>query len=268
VQVPHIPTPLEELGQRPFSFYPAILNIEHNEWLFRRAHPDEIQVINTKSREELWIPRRFLGGVSSAEEPVVIVGLIKELEYKEGVVVPHIRRVIEMRRAVNESVRSPARPPEPGRLAPVVGIRLESEPEQQKGRKLLGTVAAGLLTCVVAMVAFRAGPLYTRSRLFAPPSQLDLPFTAADDYFSVVEKLGHPDASRSLPWPRERNAGAAANGLEIYFLRYPDRALTIVLGGAGREHATYLGALSHGRVVHSVRLPSGQDSAAILSNIR
>ena len=102
---PHIPTPLEQLGDRPFSFYPAIQNIQHNEWQFRRAHPDEIQVMNTKSLQELWIPRGFLSGVSSIEEPVVIVGLLKELEYREGIVVPHVRRVIEMPRAVNDVPR-------------------------------------------------------------------------------------------------------------------------------------------------------------------
>ena len=128
--VPHIPSPLEELGNRPFSFYPPIVNIEHNEWIFRRADFDEIRVLNTKSNQELWIPRRFLSGVSSIEEPVVIVGLSKELEYKEGVVVPHIRRVIEMPRAVNESprIRFQHRAEE-GERASVVGIRVESEPK-------------------------------------------------------------------------------------------------------------------------------------------
>ena len=102
---PHIPTPLDQLGHRRFSFYPAIVSIEHNEWLFRSSDWDEIQVMNTKTHEEVWIPRRFLGGVSSAEEPVVIVGLVKELEYREGAIVPLIRRVIEMPRAVNDVPR-------------------------------------------------------------------------------------------------------------------------------------------------------------------
>src|SRR5437588_824975 len=39
-----IPPPLEHLGARPFSLYPAILNIEHNEWLFRKATWSEILV--------------------------------------------------------------------------------------------------------------------------------------------------------------------------------------------------------------------------------
>ena len=36
------PTALEKLGKRPFSFYPPVLNIEHNEWLFERATWSEV----------------------------------------------------------------------------------------------------------------------------------------------------------------------------------------------------------------------------------
>ncbi len=100
---PLIPTPLDQVGRRPFLFYPAIVGIEHNEWMLRRVTSSEVQVINTKSSEELWIPRRFLGEVSAIEDPFIIAGLIKELEYKGGAVAPHRRRVIEMPRAVNGS---------------------------------------------------------------------------------------------------------------------------------------------------------------------
>jgi hypothetical protein len=258
--VPPIPTPLEQLGRRPFSFYPAILNVEHNEWLFGRAHWDEIQVLNTKSNEELWIPRRFLTGVSSIEEPVVIVGLVKELEYREGVVVPHVQRVIEMPLAVNDIARPLIAAPEPGHMAPVVGIRVESGEESSKGRKLLGAVATGILACIFGMVAFRDGPLFSRAHFFSPPPRLVLPFTASDDYLSVVERLGHPVSSRSRPSP---------DGREFHLLRYPERSFTVVLLGLDRDHASYLGALGRGgRVVHSVILPNGQDSSALLSRVR
>src|SRR6185295_20218504 len=101
MSIPPIPPPLEHLGaNRPFSFYPAILNIEHNEWLFLRSTWSEILVVNSKSKEELWIPRRFLGEISRIEDPVVIQGLTKELEFKSGQVLPHQRRVIEMPIAV------------------------------------------------------------------------------------------------------------------------------------------------------------------------
>ncbi len=261
---PHIPTPLEQLGNRPFSFYPAIRNIQHNEWQFRRAHPDEIQVMNTKSLEELWIPRGFLSGVSSIEEPVVIVGLVKELEFREGIVVPHVRRVIQMPLAANDIPRPPRLrtndPPEPGQLAQVVGIRVESSAESQKGRKILGAVAAGILTCVVGMVIFRDATAGSRARFLRPMSRVSLPFTANDDYESLVGRIGYPESSRSR---------TTADGRAFYLLRYPDRAFTVVLLGSDRLHALYIGAFGRGgRVIHSVTLPDGNDSAALLTRMR
>src|SRR5580704_11516060 len=110
---PPFPPPLDHLGSRPFSFFPAILNIEHNEWLFRKATWSEILVYNVKTAEELWIPRRFMGEISRIEDPVVIVGLVKELEYRGGAVLPHQRRVIEMPVAVGDTPR-PQSTPRPG----------------------------------------------------------------------------------------------------------------------------------------------------------
>ena len=254
---PHIPTPLEQLGHRPFSFYPAIQSIQHNEWQFCRARGDEIQVVNTKSQQELWIPRRFLSGVSSIEEPFVIVGLLKELEYREGVVVPLVRRVIEMPVAVNDVPRPWLSAPQPGQLAPVVGIRVESSAESQKSRKVMGAVAAGILTCIVGMVIFRDATAGSRARFFGSSSRLALPFTGADDYESVVGRIGYPESTRSRPSP---------DGSVFYLLRYPDRGFTVVLLGVDRADASYVGALGRGgRVVHSVTLPNGQNSAALLA---
>jgi hypothetical protein len=261
VPAPHIPTPLEQLGNRPFSFYPAIRNIQHNEWQFRRAHPDEIQVMNTKSLQELWIPRGFLSGVSSIEEPFVIVGLLKELEHREGLAVPHVRRVIQMPLAANDIPRPWLNPPlEPGQLAPVVGIRIEGSAESQKSRKMLGAVAAGILTCVVGMVIFRDATAGARARFLRPAARLSLPFTANDDYESVVSRIGYPESSRSHPTP---------DGRAFYLLRYPDRAFTVVLLGSDRIHAVYIGAFGRGgRVVHSVTLRDGHDSTALLTHMR
>ncbi len=254
---PHIPTPLEQLGNRPFSFYPAIQSIQHNEWQFCRARGDEIQVVNTKSQQELWIPRRFLSGVSSIEEPFVIVGLLKELEYRQGVVVPLVRRVLEMPVAVNDVPRPWLNAPQPGQLAPVVGIRVESSAESQKSRKLMGAVAAGILTCIVGMVIFRDATAGSRARFFGNPTRLALPFTAADDYESVVGRIGYPESTRSRPSP---------DGSVFYLLRYPDRGFTVVLLGPERAQASYVGALGRGgRVVHSVTLPDGRNSAALLA---
>jgi hypothetical protein len=260
VPAPHIPTPLEQLGHRPFSFYPAIRNIQHNEWQFHRAQADVIQVVNTKSQQELWIPRGLLSGVSSIEEPVVIVGLLKELECREGIVVPHVLRVIEIPRAVNDVPRPWLSAPHPGQLAPVVGIKVESGPESQRGRKLLGVVAAGILTCIVGMVIFRDATAGSRARFFGAASRLSLPFTGTDDYESIVSRIGYPETTRT---------STSADGRSLYLLRYPDRGFTLVLSGGDRAHAFYLGALGRGgRVVHSVMLPNGQDSTAFLIRMR
>ena len=43
VSVPPIPSPLDQLGRRSFSFYPAIVNIEHNEWVVRRTSWSDVQ---------------------------------------------------------------------------------------------------------------------------------------------------------------------------------------------------------------------------------
>src|ERR1700761_5083529 len=122
---PPIPPSLEHLAARPFSFYPPIVNLEHNEWLFRKATWSEIQVVNCRSAEEVWIPRRFVGEVSRVDDPVLIVGLNRELELKGGLIVPFQRRIIEMPLAVNAPIPSRGAGEERSQPAPVVGIRLE-----------------------------------------------------------------------------------------------------------------------------------------------
>lgn len=261
VPAPHIPSPLDQLGHRRFSFFPAIVNIEHNEWLFRRSDWDEIEVMNTKTHEELWIPRRFLGGIASAEEPVVIVGLVKELEYREGVIVPLVRRVIEMPRAVNDGLGEIARPPapRPERMAPVVAIRIEDERPASASRGVFPKVALGLLVCVVGLAIFRDGPYSTRSRFFAVTPAVPLPFTSSDDYFSIVSRIGRPslDEVRTAP-----------DGAEIHLLRYPDRGYVLVVYGPDRDQARYIGAIGRaGRVIHSIPLPDGGDSRALIARL-
>jgi hypothetical protein len=261
VSAPHIPTPLDQLGQRPFSFYPAIRNVEHNEWTFRGVRWDEIQVINTKSQEQLSIPRSFLGGVSSSEEPFIIVGLWKELEYKEGVVIPHVRRVLEMRRAVNDIPRFSAPLKEPGSRAAVVGIRVEPPAEARSGRKFITAVSVTILTSLVGLLLFRDGPLSTRARFFNnAPVRIALPFTSADGYQSIVDRFGPPAETR---------ARSASSGATYQLLRYPGRSLILVLAGAQRNQSNYIGAFGRGgRVVHTVMLPTGQDSITVLTRLR
>lgn len=126
------------------------MNIEHNEWILRRANWTDFHVVNTKTKDELCVPRRFVGEGALVEEPVMIVGLVKELEYREGMVLPHVRRVIEMPRAVNAGAA--ARPMGPPRMAPVVGIRVEGEPRSKIWRLLLAAAAAAVLVCVAVVI--------------------------------------------------------------------------------------------------------------------
>src|ERR1035441_7847072 len=80
------PTPpsLDQLAGRTFAFYPALLGVVHNEWRFEKATWSEILVTNTQTGSEIWIPRHFVGEVSRTDDPILIVGLNRELEIKSG----------------------------------------------------------------------------------------------------------------------------------------------------------------------------------------
>src|SRR5215471_11111970 len=214
---PPIPPSLEHLATRPFSFYPPILNIEHNEWLFRKATWSEILVVNCKSGAEIWIPRRFIGEVSRIDDPVLIVGLNRELEYKAGAVWPYQRRVLQMPVAVGAPpTSSAADAPERSSPAPVVGIRLE--PSDKRVFKLIGialAVAIGLY--VVAVNLNRVGEIRQRSITFTAKDQSFLDLSSRDDYLAVTNKLGAPATDH-----------AVENGT-IHFraLGYPERKYTV-----------------------------------------
>src|SRR5580658_4824215 len=233
--VPPIPPPLAQLGRRPFSFFPAILNAGHNEWIYRSATWSDVLVRNTKTNEEVSVPRRYLGEISRVDAPVMIVGLLAELEYRAGVVWPAERRVIEMPRAVNDAPR-PRLSPSPAARAAVVGIRLESDRTSRVGKVVVGGVALGVAGCVLAISLFRGGVLATRV-FYAPFTQVDLLLTPDDDYSAVVRTFGQPEAQRwssMLP-------GTAGEQYEL--LAYPQRKLYIILMGRDRGSERYIGAM-------------------------
>ncbi len=251
---PVIPPPLEALRNRPFSFYPAILNIEHNKWQYRKATWTDVQVVNARTGQEIWIPRRCLGETSSNEDPVVIVGLLKELEYKEGAVWPYQRRVIEMPIAVGATTRSctPAGQTGP---APVVGIRLESNTESHILRIVGGALVLGIVAAYVAVNFYRDSVLRPRAAYMAK-DRTYLSLTAQDDYDAVARKLGVPAYDR---WQ------GPAGGTRYRALSYPGRTWTVVLMGAVGKDPTYIGTMdANWQPVHSVRLPDGGGSDAWL----
>lgn len=250
---PPIPPSLDHLVARPFSFYPPIINVEHNEWLFRKASWSEILVVNCKSASEIWIPRRYIGEVSRIDDPVLIVGLNRELEYKGGMVVPFQRRVIEMPLAVGAPHPVPG-PADRSAPAPIVGIRTES-PTDKRIVKLIGAAVA------LAIVFYLVAIYFSRGRVvFTPKDQSILGLTARDDRTSVVGKLGEPANDR---WQSDSGA------LQYEALGYPDRRLTVILMGSDRKRALYIGTMDdRWKPIASVSLRSGGTTESLLRNLR
>ncbi len=243
---------LEDLGERSFSFYPAILNVEHNEWLLRRGTWSEVLVANARTGVEVWIPRRFIGDLVRVEDPVVIVGLRKELEYKAGAVWPRERRVFAMPRAG-------IRPPAPGTAAsgarPAHGRGGHAPGAEAKvSRLIVGALVLAISALVVVVV------IMNRPVSYKGMEQLALGLNSTDDYNSIVRKLGQPSEDRWRP-----EAGAE---LQYRALLYKDLSFTLVLMGTDRDSARYIGALNkEWKPVHSVTLPTGGDTLAILRRV-
>jgi hypothetical protein len=256
---PPIPPSLEHLATRPFSFYPPIIGVEHNEWLFRKATWSEILVVNCKSGAEVWIPRRFMGEVSRVDDPVLIVGLARELEFKGGSVWPYQRRVIEMPMAVGGfPISTSDTSVDRGGPAPIVGIRLETS--DKRIFKLIGgalVVFIGLY--VVALNMNRVGEVRQRSVQHTTQDQQFLDLTSRDDYFVVVQKLGPPASDR---WQNETKE------IQYRALSYPARHYTVILMGPNRSEVRYVGALDDKWTpVHSVELHSGGTTSSLLRSL-
>jgi hypothetical protein len=239
---PVIPPPIEALRHCPFSFYPAILNIEHNQWQYRKATWSDVLVVNARTGLEISIARRFLGEISSIEDPVVIVGLLKELEYREGAVLPYQRRVIEMPIAVGARPATPPAPVQRTGPAPVVGIRLEAKSESHIFRFVGGALVLGIVAAYVVVNFYRESMLRPRVS-YSAKERLFFNLSARDSYDSVVRKLGPPAGDH---WQE-------AGGVRYRALWYPDRAWTVVLRGTNGQEPVYIGTLdADWNPIHSV----------------
>jgi hypothetical protein len=135
------------LAARSFSFYPAIAGVSHNEWRLRKATWQDWLVVNSRTQEEISVPRRFLGDVSSTDHPVLIVGLLRELQCKNGVALPFERRLIEMPMAAGAE-NDPRPQPRAGGLAPVIGIRLEPRRRNRVFQMVGGALAIAIFLYV------------------------------------------------------------------------------------------------------------------------
>jgi hypothetical protein len=250
---PPIPPQLDHLIARPFSFYPPIVGVEHNEWLFQKASWSEILVVNCKNGEEIWISRRYIGEVSRVNDPVLIVGLKFELEYKGGMVVPFQRRVIEMPVAAGglpATAKEGERPPP----ALIVGIRTASAQDKRMFKLVGAAVTVAILLYVLAVSLSRQRVVFTAK------DQTYMGLTGRDDRTEVVVKLGEPASDH---WQSESGA------LQYEALDYPDRKVTVILMGGDRKSVQYVGTMDKDwKPVHSVTLRSGGTTDSLLRGLK
>jgi hypothetical protein len=186
------------------------------------------------------------------DDPVLIVGLNRELEYKGGMVVPYQRRVIEMPVAVGGGPPPPGTPrPEP---APIVGIRVASTTDRRAVRLIATAIAIAIVAFVLVLGLSKQRVVYTTR------DQTYLGLTARDDRTGVVVKLGEPATDH---WQSE------SGSMQFEALGYPDRKLTVILMGADRKSVAYIGAMDDKwRPVHWIENKSGGNSASLLSELR
>jgi hypothetical protein len=258
MSIPPIPPALESLGPRPFSFYPPVLNIEHNEWIFEKATWSEILVKNSKTGQEVWVPRRFLGEVSRVDEPVMIVGLKRELEYNAGALWPHERRIIEMPKAVNDYARPPAPAPPPP-VSPVAAMRLHDGAESRIGKLILGVLAAGIVLTFIVVSFFR-GRADVENVQYVGIVQQSYGLSHLDDATAVIRKLGQPAEDR---WRSQES-----DVIQYRLLHYPKLGIYVIFMGQDRDKARYIGAMDENwKPVDAVDLPRAGNTRSMLNKL-
>jgi hypothetical protein len=153
MSAPLVPSPLDYIGPRRFALYPAIKNVEPNEWLLGKGSWTEVQVVNARTGSKMWIPRQCIGAVSDAHDGILIVGLTKELEYRAGALGPRFKRVIEMPRESKPQQRPRIEPhPRPPGPAPVIGIRVEDREDSSMSRAVVTLAVAAVIVALIAAV--------------------------------------------------------------------------------------------------------------------
>lgn len=245
-----IPPAFERLGGRRFSFHPSILRVTSNEWTFRYATWCEVMVRNTANGLDLWLSRRFLGELSENDSPIVIVGLLETLEWRNGAVYPRRSRVIEMPANPDVSAQEIGKG-DRSRLASVVSIRLEGKNESRASRMAGGAVALGVLGCLAVVGYSLPGGESHRRAVVSSLDKTYLALSGNDTYTTVIQGLGLPDRDRWM---------VTASGNRIRLLDYADRGFQAVLFSD-----RYVGAVDgRGRILQSVLLPQGALSTPIL----
>jgi hypothetical protein len=253
------PTPLEQpfdhMAARSFSFFPPIVGIEHNEWLLRQVNWSEVLVVNKATNQELWIPRRYFGQASMIEDPVLIVGLTREMEYQGGMLRPYKQRLIKM----------PSGPPAHAEsaggkdhAADSSVMRVRSESSDKRAFRLIGmAVGCALLIWVVGAVALRVGFISQRI-VITTRDQTFQTLTGRDDRFEIVKKIGQPG------FDRFKEVGS----IQYEALSYPDRKYTVILAGQDVRTLAYIGTVDDNwRPVHFVNLHTGGSTESLLQTM-
>ena len=157
MSAPLVPSPLDYVGLRRFALYPAIGNVEPNEWVLGTSSWSEVQVVNSRTGSEMWIPRQYIGGVSDCFDAVLVVELTKELELRSGALEPRIKRVIEIPHAAAEE--RPKLFAQNTRLsgpAPVIAIRTENSEESRMSKAVvrlgMGAIALYLIAQLLTVL--------------------------------------------------------------------------------------------------------------------
>lgn len=250
---------LERLGGRRFAFYPAIRNIEHNEWTLESETWSEILAKNAETSQEIWIPRAHLGDVSSVDEPVLILGLKRELEYKAGDVRPFRQTVVSIPAARG------ARPAEELAKAEPAAPKRSSSTTDSKTLSFIGRALAISVIAVLGFALFVSGNLPNPlAGLFRADSstadQRYLGLTAKDGYYDVAAKVGPPESEQ---WLTQEQAD-----LHFQVLDYPQRGYAVVMMGGSRGDVRYIGSLHQPsrKILDSARIGGG-DTSSLLKNL-
>ena len=151
MSAPLVPSPLDYIGRRKFTFYPPIRNIQPNEWLLGIGSWSEVQVVNAQTGLQMWISRQHIGGVSDGWGVPLVVELTKELDYASGTLTPRVKQVIELPPPAPRASKFGRRRKRRSGPAKVVGIKLEPGTDSSN-RKLAKLAFGAVALCVLAAV--------------------------------------------------------------------------------------------------------------------
>jgi hypothetical protein len=247
--------PFDHMAERCFSFFPPIVGMEHNEWELRQVNWSEVLVSNKVTSQELWIPRRYFGQASMIDDPVLIVGLTRELEFAGGMLRPFKQRLIKM-------PATPAPLPADAKAERAVAhemMHVRSETSDKRAFHLIGiAVGLALLVWVVGAAALRVG--FVRQKVvITTKDQTFQTLTARDDRFAVVSRIGQPSLDRF------KEVGT----IQFEALSYPDRRYTVILAGKDTRALAYIGTVDDNwRPVHYVFFKTGGTTESLLETIQ